>query len=166
MPTQLSISITPGEAPFDPLSFDVATLLPRRDVRRQGGGIGDAPADALAVENSDLDFGHVQPTSVLGRVVELNPPQKGFGLPGTQDFDKGPTEMRVQVVENQMDAAGGGIHRISQMADEADEIVLGALRGHLDLALATLRFDGNEEVAGSGAAVLVILLEQDTTPAR
>ncbi|MDQ3564846.1 MAG: hypothetical protein M3436_12110 [Pseudomonadota bacterium] len=53
MPTQLSIRITPGEAPFDPLSFGVATLLPRRDVCRQGGGIGDAPADALAVENSE-----------------------------------------------------------------------------------------------------------------
>ncbi|WP_428422682.1 hypothetical protein [Methylibium sp.] len=38
--------------------------------------VDHAPVQALTTEDADLDLSHVQPTRVLGRVVELHPAQE------------------------------------------------------------------------------------------
>ena len=54
----------------------VAGELPGVDLVLQRPRIGDAAIQALAREDADLDFGHVQPAGVLGGVVELDPAQQ------------------------------------------------------------------------------------------
>jgi hypothetical protein len=71
--TELSIRILPGEAPFDGAPLLVALALPRVDFGAQSLFTGNAPIQALATEDPNLDLCHVQPTRVLGRVVELHP---------------------------------------------------------------------------------------------
>ena len=58
----------------------VAPLLPGGDLRLEGREVGHAPVQALAAEDTQLDLGHVQPTAVLGRVVDLQLVRQPFGL--------------------------------------------------------------------------------------
>ncbi len=56
---------------MDPRAGGVALVLPRLDFRDEALALADAAAQALAAQNADLDLDHVQPTGVLGRVMEL-----------------------------------------------------------------------------------------------
>lgn len=47
-------------------------LLPSGDLVRQGGGVGDAPIQALAAEEAQFDFGPVEPASVFWGVMNLH----------------------------------------------------------------------------------------------
>src|ERR1022692_1050031 len=123
MASHLSIGVATSESPLDSLSICVSTLLPGRDVGRQGCSIGDAPSDALAIKNADFNLSHVQPTGMFGGVVKLDSTQKGCCWGSTQDVYKGLSEMGVQIVENQMDATGLGVHRIHQVANKGHEIL-------------------------------------------
>ena len=49
-------------------------LLPCGDLADHGFPIRDPAVQALAGQHIDLDFRHVEPTSVLRRVVNLEPP--------------------------------------------------------------------------------------------
>lgn len=50
----------------------------------------DTSIQALAVEDADLDLDHVEPTGVLGRVVEFQTAQDaaGFGAHAERDMDR------------------------------------------------------------------------------
>ena len=69
------IGILAGEFPFDASPFFIPALLPVADLRLEGFGVGEASPGALPVHDPDLDLGHVQPTRVFGRVMELDSPQ-------------------------------------------------------------------------------------------
>src|SRR4029450_3971578 len=49
----------------------------------------DASVEALAAQHSDLDFDHVEPTCVLGGVVELQPSQNAPGFGGRKCLVQG-----------------------------------------------------------------------------
>ena len=49
----------------------VATRLPCVDLLCQGLPVWDPPVEALTCEHAEFGFGHVQPTTVPGRVVPL-----------------------------------------------------------------------------------------------
>ena len=76
MPTELLIGILPSELPLDGLLLGVARLLPSIDLPAQYLLAGHASIQTLTAEDADLDLCHVQPTRVLGRVVELHPSQE------------------------------------------------------------------------------------------
>jgi hypothetical protein len=44
----------------------------------------DASVEALAAQHSDLDLNHVEPTCVLGGVMELEPSQNAPGFSGRE----------------------------------------------------------------------------------
>lgn len=56
--------------------FFVAGLLPGIDFRLQKFSTGNAPIQALAAEDADLDLRHAQPARVLWGVVELDAMQE------------------------------------------------------------------------------------------
>ena len=66
--------------------------------------------------------------------------------------------MRVEVIQDQVHLAHLSIAAAQQAADEGDKVHLGAPGGDLHEATLTARFDGDEEIAGSGPLVLVVLL--------
>ena len=72
------------EHPVDPSAGSIARPLPGGDLVFQPLAIIDAPTQALALENPDLDLGHVQPAGVLGGEVELQPPQEAMRLRGSK----------------------------------------------------------------------------------
>jgi hypothetical protein len=76
MPSQLLICVLSSECPLDGSLQRVSRLLPGIDLAAQEFSAVDAPVQALATEDADLDLRHVQPTGVLGRVVEFDAPQE------------------------------------------------------------------------------------------
>jgi len=62
----------------------------------------------LADEYVDLDFGHVQPTAMLGGVDELEAISQGLGLLGHKGLVQRGGTVSVEVVHHQRDALGPG----------------------------------------------------------
>ena len=79
MPAKLLICILPSEFPLDGSLERVARVLPCIDLDAQKLPAVDTPVKALAAEDADLDLRHVQPTGVLGRVVEFDAAQELCG---------------------------------------------------------------------------------------
>ena len=65
------------EAPVDGGSGGISLRDRGSDLPPEGGFVGDALLEAGAGQHAELDFRHIQPTPVLGGVVELQP----FGDP-------------------------------------------------------------------------------------
>src|SRR6266852_5652636 len=113
MAAQLPIRVSARKTPLDAASSGIAPLLPSGDFCDEGSLLGSTARQALALQDSDLDLGHVQPARMVGRVVELDPAQQ----------------------------CRGRLHS-----------------EHLLDAPLTARLDGDEDIAGAGALILVILL--------
>ena len=48
-------------------------------LRSEGRLLGSTARQALPLQDTDLDLGHVQPACMVGRVVELDPAQQRRG---------------------------------------------------------------------------------------
>ena len=97
MPTQFPISILASEAPHDATMVGVASLLPSSNFERDRCLVLEPPPQTLALQDADLDFGHVEPTRVLGRIVKLDATQqRGRGL-GTEHLLKACAKMCVRL---------------------------------------------------------------------
>src|ERR687889_1425488 len=59
------------ELPTDACAGCIALALPGFDLSVENVTLADAAVQALAVQHTDLNLGHVQPTGMFGRVVEF-----------------------------------------------------------------------------------------------
>ena len=109
MPPHLLICVLSSEGPLDGSPQCVSRLLPGIDLAAQELPAVDAPVQALAAEDSNLDLRHVQPTCVLGRVVEFDAPQELFRGAYSQHVIEALPEVGIQVVEHQVNTARLGI---------------------------------------------------------
>jgi hypothetical protein len=78
-----------------------------------GGDFGDeavffvkAPVEALAAQDADFDFDHVQPTGVLGHEVEVQAAQDAVGIWRRKGFVECAGVMCREIVENDPDDIG------------------------------------------------------------
>ena len=62
MATKFSISVLAHETPRYATIRSVATLLPSSDFERDGSPILETSAQTLTLQDTDLDFGHVNPS--------------------------------------------------------------------------------------------------------
>src|SRR5882762_8768974 len=109
MATESSIRIFAGKRPIDAASRAIALALPRANFVPGSGLVHQPPSEALALHDADLDLRHVQPTRVLGCVVELHAAQQSAGARATQHVLEARSEVDVEVVQNQVNLPGGGI---------------------------------------------------------
>src|SRR5512134_3511340 len=72
-PVQFGSGMVEGEAPLRGGALGIALGLPGCDLAGERLLVGDAPVEALAAEHGELQFGHVEPAAVLGRVMEVEP---------------------------------------------------------------------------------------------
>src|SRR5688572_5217920 len=70
---KLGAGVGSGELPVDFSLLSVALLLPRSDFGREQFLAVDPTVQALAGEDAQLRLGHVEPTSVFGRVMNFEP---------------------------------------------------------------------------------------------
>ena len=60
-----------GKTPMDFDLLFVAPFFPRADLAASPLGVIQATIEALTLQHADFDFRHVEPTGVLGGVMEL-----------------------------------------------------------------------------------------------
>src|ERR1700738_883112 len=158
MLAQLPICVPACGAPLDATSSGVAPPLPSRHLGGEGGLLGSTARQALALQDADLDFGHVQPARMVRRVVEGDPAQQCRGRLYAEHFFEAGAQMRVEMVHHKVNLACLGIPAAQEPTDKADEVDLGAPGGDLREPPLTARLDGDKDVAGASPLVLVILL--------
>src|SRR5882757_3946100 len=157
MPAQLSVCVSTCKRPLDATSSGVAPPLPSRHLAGERSLLGTTARQALALQDTDLDFGHVQPARMIRRVVELDPAQQCCGHLYAEHFFEAGTQMRVEIVHHQVNLACLGIPAAQEPTDKANEVDLGAPGGDLRKPALTARLDGDKDVAGAGPLVLVVL---------
>ena len=81
----------------------------------------DSAVEALAAQHADLDLDHVEPTGMLGGVVELEAAQNSPGFGGRECLIEGAGRVCRQVVLHDPDAGGIGIMDIDELA-QFDEL--------------------------------------------
>ena len=145
---ELGVGSLSRERPDQRFALLVAVLLPSLDIASQRLACLASGVQALAREDADLDFGHVQPTRMLWRVVEANPAQQLGGLLLTERIDEAFLEVGVEIVQDQMQTPRRFVGRVEQVLDEGGEIGLAASLGDDDSAVndgqEPLFFDGEQ----------------------
>ena len=136
MATQLPIRVFARECPLDAAFGSVAPSLPRRNFGGEGGLIGGAARQALALEDADLDLGHVQPAGVHRGVVKLDSARDAGGGFLAQHFLEAAAQMSVEVVEHQMHLSHFGVPADSDSgeAGKGGDLLRGRVRGALGLS--------------------------------
>src|SRR5882672_490049 len=156
MAAHLPVRVLSGEGPRDAAVFGVTALLPGHDLGCEQSAIGNTPIKALAIEDTNLHFRHVEPTAVLRRVVKDDAPQEGVGGVDAEHLLEADAKMGIEVVHDQMHAPCRGVDLVEQMLDEGHEVDLGTVIGHPRGTASALRLDGDEQVAGARAHILAI----------
>src|SRR5438874_1734151 len=144
MPTQFTISILTREAPHDATMLGVASLLPSSNFESDHCLVLKPPPQTLTLQDADLDFSHVEPTRMFGRIVELDATQERSGCLLTEHVLKAGAKMRVEVVKNQVNLPGSGVNCLQESAYEVHKVYLRATRSHFHDSPIPFGFDGHE----------------------
>src|SRR5262245_11132046 len=70
-PLEFNARVPRREAPVDRSGVRIAPRLPGRHLADEGCRGADAPVQTLATQHAELEFRHVQPTAMFGRVMKL-----------------------------------------------------------------------------------------------
>ena len=79
---ELHARVFGGELPVGLGVVFVSAHLPRRDFLDERILVGDAPGEALGGQDTESGFSHVQPASMLRRVMNLEPFRQTAGFRG------------------------------------------------------------------------------------
>src|SRR5271156_4360627 len=145
------------EHPFDAGAGGVSLSLPCADFADEPLGVVYSTVEALAAQHPDLDLDHVEPTGVLGGVVELQAAQNSPGFGRSECLIEGAHGVGRQIVLHDADASGVGIMNIDEFAHALGVILRGPPLSDLDLAPWPMHVDANEEIDGAVAAILTIV---------
>ena len=126
-------------------------MLPCGDFADEALGIVDSAIQALASEHADLVLDHVEPTGMLGGVVELQAAQNSPGFGGRERLIKGAGRVGRQVVLDNPDARSIGIMDIDKFAHALGVVFCCPPLGDLDLAPGPMHVDADEEIDGAVA---------------
>ena len=131
--------------------------MPCCDFVSEPFGVVDAAAETLALQHADLALDHVEPTGVFRSEVEFEAAQDASSLGGREGLIQRPRFMDRQIVLHDTDAGGVGIMDVDEFTHALGVVHGGAAVGDLDVAPAPMRIEGDEEIDGAVAAILVIV---------
>src|SRR5271166_2125281 len=153
---QSGSGVVGGEQPVDSSAALVSLRLPDVDLGNQPVGAFDSAIETLAFEHADLDLNHVEPAGMLGRVVEVEPPEHAARLGRREGGVESGGGVGGEVVEDDADALGFWEVDIDKLAHAKGEVVSGATTRDLDPAPGAMGVKEDEEIDGAVAAILVI----------
>ena len=104
----------------------VSLRLPDVDLGNEPVAAFDAAIETLAFEHADLDLNHVEPAGVLGRVVELKPPEHAARFGRWESGVESGSGVGGEVIEDDADALGLWEVDIDEFAHAKGEAVSGA----------------------------------------
>ena len=99
----------------------ISLRLPDVDLGNQPVGAFNSAIETLAFEHADLDLNHVEPAGVLGRVVEVEPPEHAARLGRREGGVESGGGVGGEVVEDDADALGFWAVDIDKLAHAKGE---------------------------------------------
>ena len=93
---QFHAGIGGGETPVYSDDFLVPLLHPCLDLPMQGGLVWNPAIQAASHQGTQFNLGHIQPTAVLGRVVEREACSEPLRLGGLECLGEGSRAVRVR----------------------------------------------------------------------
>src|SRR5271165_3680883 len=135
----------------------VAVLYPGGDFRGQLRLVGDAAIEALGREHGEFGFGHVEPASVLGRVMPFEPFDEATRFGGGKGFVERRRRVRAEIVLNQNDLVRVGKMRVGQVLERVGVIDGCATVGDFHVAPALQRREHHEQIGHAIAFVFVVV---------
>src|SRR6201987_6185343 len=153
---ELLACLRSGKSPVDDHLIAIDRPIPSAGLApQQEQARNSALAQALPGEQADFDFGLVQPTAVLGCVMDVKAIPQITALLFAEVVSEGLATVDVKVIHNQVD---GFSQRI--LADDLTEhwrqLGCRAIWRRKGEVPAGLGFDGTENVSGATALVLIV----------
>src|SRR5260370_3526877 len=125
--SKLGTRILTSNLPRDGAVRTIALHLKGIDAPSQGAQTIHPTRQATALKNADLDFGHIQPTAVFGRVVKLDAPENTTRFLRWEGFIDSRWGMGIQIVLHNAHIFRVRIHLINQPADLLSIVEFGAV---------------------------------------
>ena len=150
---QFDARIRRAELPVDRADPLVAMVLPALNLLAEVLDGGNVVGQALPGQHTQFDLSNIEPAGVLGGVMDLQSIRESFGLFRRQHLVERGGRVGIEVVHHQDDFLSFGIVLFEKFLHEERPVLLGAVFGHFQVALANEWFIGNEQI---GTALLLI----------
>jgi hypothetical protein len=124
MVAHLSICILSREGPSYATALGISALLPSSDFGGERRAGWQASIKTLAIEDTDLDFRHVEPAGVVRGVVEDDASEQMSGRVDAEHVLESHPKMSIEVVENQMDTPRPRVDVFKQCLMKATKSIL------------------------------------------
>src|SRR5437763_2822143 len=144
---QLVTSIAGSKAPGDGAALSIAFSRQSSDTLAQHLHTFHATRKTDTRKNADLDLGHVQPTAVFGRIMELDALQDAPRFWRREGFIQGRSGVRVQIILHDAHVVSLWIDLIHQPANAVGVVNLGAMLRHLNMTPAGKRLEAEKQIA-------------------
>src|SRR5947209_4192364 len=161
---ELDASIGRRKAPIDLDFFGIACLLPSLDLAFELCWIADPLVQGVCREHGEFDLRHVQPTAVFGSIMNLQLLTEALRFLWGKHLIESRWRMRIQVIHHQHDLLGLWIMHVDELTHKFSPIHFRSSPCHLDVALASQRFTGHEEVTDALPFIFVVILFQVSWP--
>src|SRR5919106_5159941 len=163
---QLPPRLLHGETPLDRGVGRIATFLIGGEFAFQGIFIWNATRQALPTHHAQFNLGHIEPTGVLGRIVQRQFFQDPSGLRRDEGFIQRRGAMGVEIIQDYPNHLRVGITVVDQPPHLVREVMHGALHSHLDMPPAGLRLAHEKQITGSIALILIVIASRLSGPGR
>lgn len=154
---QLGTSSLTTELPVNHSLLSIALDFQRGYLPGQSHLVAHSLVKTLPLKHAYAGFSHIEPTGVLGGVVELQLSKQPSGLLWCKGLVQRGRVVGVEVVLNHSDKLSMWVSFIHQPFDEVSIILAGATLGNLDVPVACLRLHQHKQISRAVAFVLVIL---------
>src|SRR6266702_4748725 len=132
--------------PIDRADLLVAMVLPALHLPTKFLDSGNVVSQALPRQHTEFNLRDVQPTRVLGGVMDLQPVREGLGLFRRKDFVERGWRVRIEVVHHDHHLARFGIVLFEHFSHEQRPVLLRAVFRDFQIAFARQWLIGNEQV--------------------
>src|SRR6185503_3954032 len=153
---KLSARIDGSESPVNGCLCFIALILNRFDLSLESRFISDPPLQTLPTKDAQFDLRHIQPASVLWRVVKFQSLEYSSCHFWGERFVERLRFVSIQIVHHHTYAIGIRIPLLGKPSHLAGEVLIGATLSYLDVPGATARLANHEQVSGSVAPVFIV----------
>lgn len=131
-------------------------ILPGTEFTNQRWIVWDATIEALLGQNTQFRFCHVEPTAMLGSVVDFQPVDQSSCFGRFKRLVQRCWLVSVQVVHHQHNFLSFRIMHINQLANHMGKIDLRPPPSYLDMSPAVQRLEQHEQVGRSITLIFII----------
>src|SRR5579864_5649118 len=124
---ELVTSVVGSKAPRDGTVLSIALGLQGSDALAQHLHAFHATRQTAASKDTDLDLGHIQPTAMFGRRMELHPPPDAPRFCRRKGFIQGSRAVRIQIILHDAHVVSMRIDLINQPLNAMGVVELSAV---------------------------------------